>query len=252
MRNFKTLLATVGWLTLGTQLALANPGISITASPMRFIYTKGAGGAGSIGRIDIASSAGANLMLQQIDFGADNVLGGGNDVTTDLVTLGQGQFSASFTADVFKLATGSYAAVGTYTIWDAGKKTVIEGDFTSQSINMLNGSLSLSGGLFNQNGVLRSGSELYKAPNVTTGNGDGGIAAALAQLSGAPALGNLLQLNLSGKLLTLDKLFGSSLQANTAASIQIASSAPPVVPAPQAAALAVMGLLFVLRRPRID
>lgn len=239
-------------MVLGAQLALANPGISITASPMRFIYTKGAGGAGSVGRIDIASSAGANLMLQQIDFGTDGVLGGGNDSTVDLMTLGQGAFSASFTADVFKLSSGFYAAVGTYTIWDAGKKAVVEGDFTSQSIDMVNGSLSLSGALFNQNGILRSGSDLYKGQSVTTGQGDGSISAALAQLTGAPTLGNLLQLSLSGKLLTLDKLFGSSLQANTAASIQIASSAPPVVPAPQAAALAVMGLVFVFRRPRLD
>lgn len=251
MMNTKTSLAVVALLFVA-QIALANPGISINASPMRFVYTRGAGGAGSVGRIDIASTANANLTLQQINFGSDNALGGGNDSSVDLGTLGEGQFKASFTGDVFKIGD-LYAVIGSYTIVDSSKKVVIEGDFTSQSVQLVDGSLSLTGGLFNQNGIFRSGSSLYNyTPAVTTGDGNGGLPAILAALSDAPSLGNLLELNLSGKLLTLDKLFGSSLQVNTAASIKLAPlSSPPIVPAPQAAALAVMGLVFVFRRPRL-
>lgn len=237
------------------QGAMANPGLSITANPMRFVYTQNAGGAGSVGRIDITSTTSASLVLQQVQ------MGDGGYSATNLGTLGPDRFQATFTADVFKLGgENSYAIVGTYTITDEFKQVVVEGDFASSSIRLVDGAFSIAGDLVNQNGVLRSTPSLSDWQPLASGTlNQGGssepnLAGMMAQLGNAATLGNLFQLQLSGKSSRLDDLFAGSFKTETSASIMMVSSVTsiPMIPAPGAAALALVGLGMVLRRPKND
>ncbi|GEM_PF-1805323 len=222
---FLTIVATLGLVHAAT----ANPSLTITADPVQLVYSKGAGLAGSIGRIDVSSSD-SSLLLQQINFVS-------------------GKFKTTFTGDVFRLGTGQYAVLGTYTITDSENRVLLEGDFTSTSVTMVNDALSISGELTNQNGVIRSDvlaayQPLYSGDTSDT-QGTLDLNGIFGQLNKASTLGNLFQLQLTGKPNELDTLFGSSFQVNASADFTTLAVAVPV---PGAAVLAMLGLGIVLRR----
>jgi hypothetical protein len=216
---------------------------AIDASSLSFIYTPRAGGAGSIGRLDVRPSSKVTLSLQQISLGADNVLGGGDDTVTTLGTLGD--YRASFTADVFYLgAANSYAVIGTYTITDSNRQVVLEGDFTSDSLSLGGKLLTIDGSLAS----LAAGGENFA--NTLGASTRGATTAskanvAMASLASSPSLFNLFQFQVAGSNADLDSLF-SGKTGGTGSSFTVARSIP-IVPVPGAALLGAIGLMVVSR-----
>jgi hypothetical protein len=220
---------------------------------MRFIYTKGAGGPGSIGRIDIGQSSASTLIVQELAVGSDLQIGGGDDTVIDMARIVGGGFEATFSADVFQLGTNAYSIVGTYTVEDANGNVVVEGDFTSDLTNMDSGYLFLGGGFTNNDGVLRPGGTggwsfdgvAASTPNTINGmfGGADGIDGTVTLDSGREfsTLASLFEFQFVGDFPDLDAFFNSAMQASNLADLKV----QVVVPAPGAAGLAFFGFTLV-------
>lgn len=239
--------------------AYADIGIMVDASTLRFIYTKGAGGPGSIGRISIVSTATSAVEVQQLELGTDRQFGGGDDTLIDLARERNGGFSAVFSADVFQLGTNDYSIVGSTVIRDVTGTTKVQGDFASEFVDVSNGTFSFGGALSNADGVLRPGSPNMGwtfvgnpalTPNTINGllGGADGIDGTVTQGWGRPVstLANLFEFQFIGNFPDLDAFFNSAVQASTTADIKVAT----VVPAPGAFALGAIGLCLVNRLRR--
>ncbi len=234
--------------------AIADIGLAVDASSLRMIYTKGAGGPGSIGRIQITHTAASAVDVQQVELGADREFGGGDDTLIDLARIGSGGFSLIFSADVFKLGANSYSIIGSTTIGDAGSPVKVQGDFDSAFVEKANGSLFFGGALTNADGILRPGS-----PNVGwtfTGDpavtptyvnsvygGSDGLVGTVTQPWGRDksALASLFEFQFIGSFPDLDAFFNSAVQASTIADLKVQT----VIPAPGAVALGWVGLAVV-------
>ena len=222
--------------------AYADIGIMVDASTLRFIYTKGAGGPGSIGRISIVSTATSAVEVQQLELGTDRQFGGGDDTLIDLARERNGGFSAVFSADVFQLGTNDYSIVGSTVIRDVTGTTKVQGDFASEFVDVSNGTFSFGGALSNADGVLRPGSPnmgwTFVGNPALTPNTINGL------LGGADGIDGTVQF--IGNFPDLDAFFNSAVQASTTADIKVAT----VVPAPGAFALGAIGLCLVNRLRR--
>lgn len=240
--------------------ALAEPiGLVLDASSMRFIYTQGSGGPGSIGRIDISQDTLSSIVVQELTLGADEAIGGGNDTVIDMARITQGGFGATFTADVFQLGSNSYSIVGTYTIQDANGTVVVEGDFNSDVSSLNNGSLFIGGNLTNADGILRpTGTSSWgfagvaaSTPNTINGvfGGADGIdgTVTLDRWREFSTLASLFDFQFVGDFPDLDAFFNSAIQASNIASLKIQAVVVPVPGATGLAALG-MGLVAVIRR----
>ena len=239
-------------------MAWAEPvGLIFDASAMRCIYTKGSGGPGSIGRIDIGLQDGlSSLVVQELALGSDQQIGGGDDTVIDMARITEGSFNfgATFSADVFQLGVNSYAIVGTYTIQDFNGAVVVEGDFNSDLASLNNDSLFLGGSLSNADGILRpTGTSSWSfsgmssaTPNTINGvfGGADGIDGTVTLNSGRElsTLASLFDFQFVGSFPDLDAFFASDVQASNVANLKVQVT---VVPLPGATGLAAVGLGIV-------
>jgi hypothetical protein len=250
----------VGIAMCSLSAAIADPGLTIDATAMRFIYTPGAGGPGSIGRIDITPNNASMLVVQELTLGTDNAFGGGDDTVVDLAKVGRPGFTAVFSADVYSLGTpNAYAVVGTYTVTDASHAVVVDGDFSSTSAAVAGNTLFMGGSFSNPDGILRPGSPLdswnftgdpARTPNIINGvfGGRDGIdgTVSLDRFRDASTMADLFEFQFVGGFPDLDAFFNSGIQASTQADVKV----QVVVPVPSATLLGVLGLALVasLRR----
>ena len=235
-------------------ISLAEPtGLVIDASAMRFIYTKGTGGSGSFGHINIGQSGGSSLVVQELTLGSDGQFGGGNDTIIDMARVTQGGFNASFSADVFKLGSNSYSIVGTYTVEDANGNVVVEGDFNSDLTSLNNNYLYLGGSLTNADSILRPGgtnSWVFDGTASSTPNTINGLFGGADGIDGTvtldryreyATLANLFEFQFVGSFPDLDAFFNSAIQASNLADLRV----QVVVPSPGATGLAIFGFAMV-------
>lgn len=234
-------------------------GLVIDASAVQFVYTKSAGGPGSIGRIDITQNSLSSLIVQQLAVGQDDLIGGVDDTLVDIARIIGGGFTANFTADVFQLGTNSYSVVGLYTVEDAGGGVVVEGDFNSDFVSINNGSLWLGGMLSNADGVLRPGgssSWVFEGDAPVTKDYINGLYGGADGVDGFVTLSSgrefsttagLLEFQFIENLTDLDTFFNQAQQAGSLADLKVQVT---IVPAPGAVGLAVIGLacVAVIRR----
>lgn len=257
-RKLRTVVSLLVGLWAGSQVLIADPGLTIDASAMRFVYTPGAGGPGSIGRIDITPSSAAALVVQEVQLGSDNAFGGGDDTVVDLASAGADSFTATFSADVFSLGPpNSYAVVGTYAVTDSTAQTVVEGDFVSNFASIGGQSMFMGGTLTNADGILRPGSPstgwVYTGSASQTMDFINGVfggrdgidgTVTLTQFRNATTLASLFNFQFVGAFPDLDAFFNSGIQACTVADVKVTVVA---VPAPGAAFLGALGLMLVDR-----
>ncbi|NLX12037.1 MAG: hypothetical protein GXY44_00075 [Phycisphaerales bacterium] len=244
-------------LTRTAPVAHAEIGLNIDATALRFIYTPGAGGFGSIGRIDITRGSSSALTAQMLELGGDG-LGGGNDTLIDLAKVTSESFptfDAIFTADVFYLGQpNSYAIVGTYTVKDTTGTTVLEGDYTSDFVTLSSSTLYMGGNLANADGILRPGSpatgwafvgDSDKTPDNINGvfGGQDGIDGTITmdRWRDVSTLANLFNFEFVGSFPDLDAFFNDAIQASVHADMKVSV----VVPAPSAVLLGWIGLALV-------
>ncbi len=232
-------------------------GLNLDASALRFIYTPGAGGFGSIGRIDITRNGTSTITVQQLDLAGDG-FGGGNDTIIDLAKVtpeSTPSFDAIFTADVFYLGQpNTYAVVGSYTIKDTTGTTVVEGDFSSDYVTLLSNTLFMGGSLTNADGILRPGSpatgwtfvgDPAKTQDIINGvfGGQDGIdgTVTLDRFRDVSTLANLFNFEFVANFPDLDAFFNDAIQASVRADVKVSV----VVPAPGSAILGWIGLMLI-------
>lgn len=235
----------------------AEIGISLDGSALRFVYTPGAGGFGSIGRIDVTRNGSSIMTVQQLDLAGDG-FGGGNDTVIDLARVtseSSPPFDLVFSADVFYLGqSNSYALIGTYIAKDTTGTTVVEGDFASSSVGLYGNTLFIEGALSNADGVLRPGSpatgwtfvgDASRTPEFTNGlyGGQDGIVGTvtLNNFRDVSTLANLFNFEFIANFPDLDAFFNDAIQASVRADMKV----NVVVPAPTAAFLGWIGLTMV-------
>ncbi|MBI4580228.1 MAG: hypothetical protein HY718_11030 [Planctomycetes bacterium] len=237
----------VGFVLLAGQMAWADLGLTIDADSLRFIYTRGAGGPGTIGRIDVSPTWATNLVVQQIDPIDGSIV--------DLGSFGDAPFNASFTGEVFYLGSpNSYAVMGTYAITDLSRKVVLEGDFSSTSVRLNGDTLSIGGALFNQDGILQSGlTSGYASSGGAKGAGPS-LGTSWDELLSSSLLDNALEVQMAEGYSGLDAFFGHNIRATTSGAIRTSIPANlAVVPAPGSVVLGLLGLSLVARfRRRSD
>jgi len=234
-------------------------GLVVDASSVQFVYTKSAGGPGSIGRIDITQNSLSSIIVQQLAVGSDGLIGGIDDTLVDIARIIDGGFGANFTADVFQLGTNSYSVVGLYTVEDASGNVVVEGDFNSDFVSINNGNLWLGGELSNADGVLRPGgssSWVFEGDAPVTKDYINGLYGGADGTDGFITLSSgrefstsagLLEFQFIENLTDLDAFFSQAQQAGSLGDLKVQVT---IVPAPGAVGLAMIGLgcVAVVRR----
>ncbi|KAB2948630.1 MAG: hypothetical protein KJ057_03855 [Phycisphaerae bacterium] len=231
--------------------AQAGVGFFIDASTLQFTYTKGAGGPGSFGQIEIHDIVSSNLVVQHLNLGANGEVGGGDDTLLDLAEIGDsGQFSVSFVGDVFKHGANSYSIVGSVSIGDVNSPPdVIVGNFKSDSLTIGGGFFSFGGALGNPDGILQPSqgdSWVFTGLAADTNDiingqfgGQDGVdgTVSIADGRGSYRSGNLLDFQFVGQFADLDAFFNANKQGSSGADMKLT-----VVPVPGAVLLASLGL----------
>jgi len=151
-------MSAVAVLACSSGHAWANIGFIVEGTSLEFLYQKGGGGQGSFGQINVSTMISSSLLLQQFDLGQDSGFGGGDDTLIDLAKIGDStMFDINFTGDVFKNGSNDFSVLGTLTIGDVNSPpNVVEGDFSSDFVSAHDGFFSLTGGIFNPDGLLQS------------------------------------------------------------------------------------------------
>lgn len=227
-----------------------------------FLYQRGAGSAGSEGRITISAGLLGAATANQYLLGSDNRFGGNGlaaDRLIDRATSSNGTWSLSFVLDVFKVSSNHYFVSGTLAMADATGNTVLLGAvnssvFDNQALQF--GDLTFLSGYTNPNSILKP-----DGPDSWVYTGDGGNddplglglgdgttnTITLAAQRSIYTTGSVTETTAKvGSFGTLDELFGSTLvNAPFRTDVKIT-----VVPVPAAALLGLLGLGIVTRLKR--